>query len=197
MQSAAQIWVIVAAILVPLLSLVLHPRIFYPIADRILIKLGKPPVQKRMKWKSLIEVLLWNILGLLVQGLAVWLVVHQLLELPIEKWWLVAGAYCLAWCAGFLAFWAPGGLGVREAVFIAAMSFGISNVPSLAQAANLDERRLFLAFLAVLLRIWATVGELMLTGLAYALDRRRPKHTPTVAKDTTPDEPPAAVAHGS
>ena len=36
-------------------------------------------------------------------------------------WWVVAGAYCLAWCAGFLAFWAPGGIGVRELVFVTAM----------------------------------------------------------------------------
>jgi uncharacterized membrane protein YbhN (UPF0104 family) len=162
-------WVIVGAVLVPLLSLALHPKVFYPLADRVLARLKKPPIQKRMRWKSLIDLLLWNGLGLLVQGLAVYFVVSELLDLKLAKWWVVAGAYCLAWCAGFLAFWAPGGLGVREAVFIAAMGFALPRATH--GAIQTDEQRdLLLTFLSVLLRIWATAGELMLAGLAYAID---------------------------
>lgn len=169
-EGSARMWMIVAAILVPLLSLLLHPKVFYAIADRVLVSLRKPPIRKRMRWKSLIDLLLWNVLGLTVQGLAIYLVVAELLQLPIAKWWVVTGAYCLAWCAGFLAFWAPGGLGVREAVFIAAMSFAIPHAVRSGQLQDPDQRYLFLIFLSVLLRIWATVGELLLTGVAYALD---------------------------
>ena len=171
-EGSARVWMIVAAILVPLLSLALHPKIFYALADRILVALKKPPIQKRMRWKSLIDLLLWNVLGLTVQGLAIYLVVAELLQLPMAKWWVVTGAFCLAWCAGFLAFWAPGGLGVREAVFIAAMSFAIPHAVRSGQLQDPEQRLLFLIFLSVLLRIWATVGELLLTGLAYLLDWR-------------------------
>lgn len=187
-EGAARNWMIVAAILVPLLSLALHPKVFYAIADKILVALKKPPIQKRMRWKSLIDLLLWNVLGLTVQGLAIYLVVAELLQLPLTKWWVVTGAYCLAWCAGFLAFWAPGGLGVREAVFIAAMSFAIPHAVRSGQLQDPEQRLLFLIFLSVLLRIWATVGELILTATAYLLDWRgatRPRGTPVVITQTT------------
>ena len=38
--------------------------------------------------------------------------------------------------------------------------------------ASEGDKYLFLIFLAVLLRIWATVGELILAGLAYLFDLR-------------------------
>jgi uncharacterized membrane protein YbhN (UPF0104 family) len=183
LDGTTRLWVIVAAILVPLLSLALHPKVFYPLTDRILKKLGKPAIQKRMRWKSMIDLLFWNILGLVVQGLAIYLVVFRLLELPLAKWWVVTGAYCLAWCAGFLAFWAPGGLGVREAVFIAAMGFAIPLATTTGQVAD-DRQRLFLIFLSVLLRIWATVGELLLAGVAYAADWKDAWKRPTPSPQT-------------
>jgi len=204
-EGAAKGWMIVAAILVPLLSLALHPKVFYAIADRILVALKKPPVQKRMRWKSLIDLLLWNVIGLAVQGLAIYLVVAELLQLPIAKWWVVAGAYCLAWCAGFLAVWAPGGLGVREAVFIAAMSFAIPYAIRSGTLQDPQQRELFLIFLSVLLRIWATVGELLLTGLAYLMDwlgATRPRSgstmqsTPETATNESAPEP-SGVGHPS
>jgi uncharacterized membrane protein YbhN (UPF0104 family) len=93
------------------------------------------------------------------------------LHLQATKWWVVAGSYCLAWCAGFVAFWAPGGLGVREFVFVTAMMFAL---PDRVQVQFGDREVLFgfLAFIGILLRLWTIAGELILTGLAYALDYR-------------------------
>jgi uncharacterized membrane protein YbhN (UPF0104 family) len=194
LDVGTRVWVVIAATLVPLLSVMLHPTIFYGITDRVLKRLGKPLIENRMRWKSLIELLLWKILGLLVQGLAIYLVVSDVLKLAPSKWWIVAGAYCLAWCAGFLAFWAPGGLGVREAVFIAAMSFAMKRAIRHEQASfTYEERYAFLAFLSVLLRIWATIGELILCGLAHLLDRSRPQPAAEEPAALT-DSPPAAVA---
>lgn len=191
LDVGTRVWVYVAATLVPLLSVLLHPKFFYGITDHVLQKLGKPAIEKRMRWKSLIELLLWKILGLLVQGVAIYLVVSDVLPLAPSKWWIVAGAYCLAWCAGFLAFWAPGGLGVREAVFIAAMNFAMKRaIRHEQQHLTWEDRQTFLAFLSVLLRIWATLGELILCGLAHLLDRSR-KDLPTEQLPTPTDLPEA------
>jgi hypothetical protein len=114
--------------------------------------------------------LAWSLIGLTWQGLAIWLLMEEpLKDLPLAKWWVVAGAYCLAWCAGFLAFWAQGGLGVRELVFIGALSVAL---PPAVRARFDDPEQLtgVIMFLSVLLRLWATSGELMLAGIAYALD---------------------------
>jgi uncharacterized membrane protein YbhN (UPF0104 family) len=148
-----------------------HPRVFYPIVNRVLVRLKKPTLERQRSYQ-LFGMLFWTTFGLLWQGLAIYLVVFRLLDLPLTKWWVVTGAYCLSWCAGFLAFWAPGGLGVREAVFIAAMDFALPLAVRAERLGDLEQKRLFLIFLSVLLRLWATAGELILAGIAYAIDWR-------------------------
>ena len=136
----------------------------------ILHRLGKPVIEARMGFATLAGLLIGSIVGLIWQSLAIWLIVEEPLNgLPLAKWWVVAGAYCLAWCAGFLAFWAQGGLGVRELVFIGAMSVAL---PPAVRASFADRDQLIgvILFLSVLLRLWATAGELILTGIAYLFD---------------------------
>ena len=52
------------------------------------------------------------VMGILA-SLAIYLILQEPLDLKLQWWWVVAGAYCLAWIAGFLAFWAPGGRSLR------------------------------------------------------------------------------------
>jgi uncharacterized membrane protein YbhN (UPF0104 family) len=167
----ARIWMYVLASLVPLLALLLHPRIFYGLTNRIMIRLKKPPLTKQLSGAELTRLLIWNILGLLLQSVAVFLIVARPLELHWAKWYVVTGAYCLAWCAGFLAVLNPGGLGVREAVFIAAMQFAL---PAEVRKHFHNPKALtsFLALLGAILRLWTIAGELILTGVAHALDHQ-------------------------
>jgi hypothetical protein len=166
MDGAAQTALYAAAALLPVLLLLLHTRIFYGIINRVMRRLGKPAIVQRLRGHTLVMLLFWNILGLLWQSLAIYVVVHDALGLKLAWWWVVAGAYCLAWCAGFLAFWAPGGLGVRELIFVGAMTMILPD-----QLKNAELRPL-LAFLSVLLRLWATAGEILLAAVAYGLDYR-------------------------
>ena len=158
--------------LVPLLLVFLHPRVFYGIFDWVMLKLKKPAVEHRLRKRELFGLGIWAIVGLLWQSLAMWMVIHGPLQLQPTKWWVVAGAYCLAWSAGFLAFWAPGGLGVREVVFMMAMNVAL---PAAVRHQFADRAVLsaFLAFLAVLLRLWVTSGELLLAAIGYMLDYKR------------------------
>ena len=169
-SGATERWLYVAMALVPVLVFLLHPRVLYPLMNGILRKLRKPPVATQMGFRTLASLLVWSMVGLVWQGLAIWLLVEEPLNgLPIAKWWVVAGAYCLAWCAGFLAFWAQGGLGVRELVFIGALSVALP--PAIrARFTDQDQLTAVIMFLSVLLRLWATAGELILASIAYALD---------------------------
>ena len=171
MDGLAQAWMFAAMAIVPVLIFVLHPRVLYRLMNGILRRLGKPEIEPRLGFAALAGLLLWTVVGLLFQSLAIWLLVQEPLGgLQLAKWWVVAGAYCLAWCAGFLAFWAPGGLGVRELVFVAALRVALP--PAVRQRFDADPQQLVgvIMFLSVLLRLWATAGELILTGIAYALD---------------------------
>ena len=169
LAPTAQRWLIGAIALIPVLIFLLYPKIFYGITNVVMRKLGKPEVVNRLRFRELIGLLIWNVLGLAWQSLAIWLVVSQPLHLQFTKWWVVAGAYSLAWCAGFLAVWAPGGIGVRELVFVMAMEIALPQ--RVRNTFNDPAVQLgFLAFLSVLLRLWATTGELILAGIAYLAD---------------------------
>jgi glycosyltransferase 2 family protein len=182
-------WFLGLAALIPVLFVLVHPKVFYRLANRVMARVGKPPIVKQLRFRELCGLLVWMLLGLLWQSMAIWLVVAQPLGLQFTKWWVVAGAYSLAWCAGFLAFWAPGGLGVREVIFVTAMDLAL---PPAARHTFADPKVLlgFLAFLSVLLRLWATTGELILAGIASTIDYRgalrRPDAPGVVRKDVEP-----------
>lgn len=160
-----------AMALVPVLLLILHPRVFYGVVNKVMRRLGKPQMPEHFRKRELLVLGIWAMLGLLWQSLAIWVVVQQPLGLQFTKWWVVAGAYCLAWTAGFLAFWAPGGLGVREAVLVLALELAVP--PAVReQIADQKTRFALFALIGVLLRLWATAGELLLTAISYALDYR-------------------------
>ncbi len=168
-DETARPWLFGAMALVPVLILLLHPKVLYRLINFVMRRLGKPPISDRMGFRILAGLLLWTMIGLAWQSLAIWFLVHEPLDLPLRKWWVVAGAYSLAWCAGFLSVFSPGGLGVRELVFMAAMRIALP--PKVAeQIGDASTLAGLLAFLSVLLRLWATAGELLLAGVAYLLD---------------------------
>jgi hypothetical protein len=174
LSGAAHDWMLCAMALVPILLLVLHPKIFYGLMNNLLSRIGKPEIPRQMGFAILAGLLVWTAFGLIWQSLAIWVLTAVPLQLQFTKWWVVAGAYSLAWCAGFLAVWAPGGIGVRELVFVTVMSLVVP--PRVRQHFQDGSALLgFLAFLSVLLRLWATGGELILAGFAYGFDFRREK----------------------
>jgi glycosyltransferase 2 family protein len=188
MEGAARFWLLASMALVPVLAIVIHPAVFRPIVRRLMQAFKKPDLSHAPSTRWMYLLLAWSVLGLLFQGIAVWLSVGSPLGLVIDKWWVVAGAYCLAWIAGFLAIWAPGGLGVRELVFVLAVSVALPDSVRATFASD-GQQRAFLAFLAVLLRLWATAGELLVAGIAYGVDWRGAIGDPT-APGRVPNPPP-------
>jgi uncharacterized membrane protein YbhN (UPF0104 family) len=169
-SGAAERWLYVAMALVPVLVFLLHPHVLYRLMNGILRRLGKPLIVPRMGFGTLAGLLVWSMVGIVWQSLAIWLLVEEPLNgLPLAKWWVIAGTYCLAWCAGFLAFWAQGGLGVRELVFIGALSVALPPAVR-ARFSDYDQLIGIIMFLSVLLRLCATAGEIILTAVAYAFD---------------------------
>src|SRR5439155_23808303 len=110
-DTHARPWLITALLLIPALGLLLHPKIFYAAANGILRRVGKPEIVKRLRGRKLVALLFWMMLGLLWQSVAVYQIVDPVMHFRADWWWVIAGAYSLAWIAGFLAFWAPGGIG--------------------------------------------------------------------------------------
>lgn len=169
-QPPARTWFFVAMAMLPTLSLLLHPKIFYTVTNAILTRINKPPIVTRLRGRKLVQLLAIMSLGLLWQSLAVFLITQQPLQLKIDWWWVTAGAYCLAWCAGLLAFWAPGGVGVRELVFVGIMQVVLPQRVKEQFQSDPNSLLALLSVLSVLLRLWTICGELLLTAAAYLFD---------------------------
>ena len=56
----------------PVLVVVLHPRVFYGTVNRILARLNKTPLERTLSFKRLLGLLGWSLLGLAWQGLSIW-----------------------------------------------------------------------------------------------------------------------------
>jgi glycosyltransferase 2 family protein len=167
-DGKARPWMLLTICLAPTLALFLHPKIFYPIVNRF----ATEPITKRPSGRILIALLFGSLVALIWQSIAIWLLTHEALHLEWQHWWYVAGAYCLAWIAGFLSFLSPGGLGVREAVFYFALRAILPSHIKDQFGADRDTFNTYIEFLAVLLRLWTIVGELILWSTFNALDWR-------------------------
>jgi uncharacterized membrane protein YbhN (UPF0104 family) len=89
-------------------------------------------------------------------GISFWLVGRALVAAPLRDVAVYTGAFAAAWAVGVVAFYAPGGLGVREAVLVAILRGKIGAADALVLAAA---SRAVLAFVDVGL---AGVGALLL-----------------------------------
>jgi hypothetical protein len=172
-------WLLIAVLFIPFLLTLLHPRVFYTLLNRLMARFKKPPIAQALKKRQITGLVLWTILGLLWQSLAIWLLTSSVLQLPIGKWYVLAGSYCLAWTVGFsVGFLSPGGMGIRELVFIATMQFVLPPQFVAMHFGNPDLLRAFLGFLGVLLRLWAITGELTMAAATYLADYRGATNAP-------------------
>lgn len=90
----------------------------------------------------------------LALGVSFWLCAHALVTVRANDLPVYTGAFAVAWVAGLLAFYAPGGLGVRETVLVALLSSRIGAANALVVAAA---SRLILIVIDVVLAGLATV----------------------------------------
>lgn len=169
LTGPAQKWLLASMGMLPVLALILHPKVFYGVVNRLLASLNKRPIEQRLSGWALLRMLGRMVLALLWQSAAVYILVAPVLGLTNwHWWWQAAGAYCLAWIAGFLAVWAPGGIGVREIVLMAGLQLILKDDVK----AQLHDPQVLYAFLAILLRLWTVAGELILTAGSYIADFR-------------------------
>lgn len=181
------------AALLPLLTLFLVPKVFYGIINIFMRRLKKEPFGKstRLRGKKLFKYFFVYLVGLLLQSAALYVLLGDALAIKPDHWWKLAGPYCLAWCAGFLlGWWAPGGIGVRELVFVGMLKLTLdaTNRASLPESEALLG---YLVFCSVLMRLWTITGELIVASLAYAADWRGAMNHPDAPGRSPPGPSPA------
>ena len=57
MHQTAQAWLISVAVLGAILLALLHPKVFYPITNSILRRIGKDPIERRLRFRLMMALL--------------------------------------------------------------------------------------------------------------------------------------------
>jgi len=95
---------------------------------------------------------------LAVYGFGFWLTAKALFDVPATDVPRYVGAFVAAWLAGLVAIYAPGGIGVREAVLVAALRGKLGSPDALVVAAAS--------------RVLLTFVDVAAAGAGFALTRR-------------------------
>ncbi len=170
-SDEARHYLLVALALLPLLVVVLVPQVFHPVFNFLLRKLGRPELDRRLSARRMIGLLALACTSQVWLGLAAWIATRSLLQIPADHAYILVGSYCLAWATGVCAgFMAPAGIGFREYI----LSITLLKVipPSITQGMDAPTRVAFFAIIALTLRLWATIGELLFAGFGMLWDLR-------------------------
>jgi uncharacterized membrane protein YbhN (UPF0104 family) len=117
-------------------------------AALLLIALERPARARRPAAFAIVRATLLYLPAWLTLGGSFWLCARGLLDVPVGDLPLYGGAFVVAWLGGLVAVYAPGGLGVREAVLVALLSSRTGAADALVVAVA---SRLILTFVDVLL----------------------------------------------
>jgi glycosyltransferase 2 family protein len=145
-------------VLLPLGMLALHPRVVatvLQVARRVSKRELNLPVPS---WGTSAGLLLWHVPAWIAVGSATWLVAVAL-DTTTPDFRNILFATVLSWVVGFLVVPAPGGIGVREAVFVAAAT----SLSGLGVAAAV----------AVVARVIFILVDLIGAGVSTAVSRTR------------------------
>jgi hypothetical protein len=147
------------AALAPVCLALLHPAIFGRLANRLLAKTGRYPLEATLSYRRVLALVPYYLMGWTLLGLGFAALAASVTPVRPGDIALLVGGYAFAWEVGFLSLVAPSGIGVKEGVLtaISALAFPVPVAVALA----------------ALSRLWQTLAELTAASLAWLFARHR------------------------
>jgi hypothetical protein len=181
-----QPWRWLVLLLIPLAIAILHPRVFGPLANRILGAFGREPLPEVISLRGVIALIAYYLSVWGVVALGMYCVARSVTTIPftVGEVLTVGSAQAVGYVAALLTLVAPAGLGVRDAAFAWAVKGAVGNSFALG------------SLIAIAVRGVLTVVELLFVGLVTALGRREGWSIPTGVIHASPEEQAAEVAEG-
>jgi glycosyltransferase 2 family protein len=106
---------------VPVGIVMLSPPVLNRLLGLVLRVSRQPALEKGISYRGLGRTMGWALAAWATNGLMIYVLMRQLAGDRQGTLLVSVGAYSLSWTVGFLAIFAPAGLGVREAVMIAVL----------------------------------------------------------------------------
>ena len=164
-------------LLIPAAIAILHPRVFGPLADRLMRAFGREPLPAVISLRGVIGLLAFYALNWAVVALGVYCVARSVSSIPLSDIPVVGSAQAVGYVAALVTLVAPAGLGIRDAAF--AWSVKVA-VPGRSFAIG--------SLIAIAVRGVLTVVELVYVGVVTALGRREGWSIPTGVIHPSPEE---------
>jgi glycosyltransferase 2 family protein len=129
--STPYLWVLLA---VPVLLVVLHPRVLNSALGRLLRLARQPALAEPLTGRTVAGALTWAFVSWICYGLQIWLLAIRLGAPDGKAALLAVGGFALAWSVGFLVVLAPAGAGVREVLLVATLGpvLGVADATAIA-----------------------------------------------------------------
>jgi hypothetical protein len=138
----------------------LHPRLFGPLCNFALRKLGQEPFESFPR----VHDFLWPVMVMLAQfvlsGFGLWLMATAITDVPVSRLPLFVSASTLVGVLGLVSFFAPAGIGVQEGLLLVVLGPLIGGSEA--------------AILAVAMRFTKTVADVIITAAGFTLVRFAP-----------------------
>jgi hypothetical protein len=108
--------------LVVVFAAALSPPVLTRLVDVVMRIMRRPPLERPISWNGMLAATAWSLVSWLAYGVGVWVLTLAAGAPAGESFLLCLGGTALAMTAGFLVFLAPSGIGIREAVLVAALA---------------------------------------------------------------------------
>jgi glycosyltransferase involved in cell wall biosynthesis/phosphatidylglycerophosphate synthase/uncharacterized membrane protein YbhN (UPF0104 family) len=156
--------ILVPIIGIPLVILAIHPRSIGWVVSRASRLLGRDWQPVKLSYSTLGVVALLEIVGWVIRGIGVYLIAVATVPTPSSALAAVAGVTAISWVLGVVTPFAPGGLGIREAVGASLLApyLGLSNA----------------VVVMLVARVLGIAVELTTTWAVVAWDVARQRHRP-------------------
>ena len=148
-------------LLVPAAIVVLHPRVFGPLANRVLKAFGREPLPAVISLPGILALLVFFAAIWAVISVGVYCVARSVSSVPLDEIFTVGSAQAVGYVAALATLVAPAGLGVRDAAFAWAVKVA---VPGNSFAIG--------SLIAIAVRGVQTLVELLYVAAVTALGKR-------------------------
>jgi hypothetical protein len=180
-----QPWRWAVLLLIPAAIVVLHPRVFGPLADKALGAFGREPLPGVISLRGVLALLVFYSLNWVVVAFGIYCVARSVTYIPFDDILLVGSAQAIGYFAALVTLVAPAGLGVRDAAFAWAVKAAL---PTKSFALG--------SLIAIAVRGVMTVGELLYVGAVTLLGRREGWNIQTGILHPSPEEEEAGAEAG-
>jgi uncharacterized membrane protein YbhN (UPF0104 family) len=170
-------------LVVPAAIALLHPRVFGPLADRVLRAFGREPLPAVVPLRGVIVLLVFYAFNWAVVAVGVYCVARSVSAIPLSDIPVVGSAQAVGYVAALVTLIAPAGLGIRDAAFAWAVKVA---VPGKSFAVG--------SLIAIAVRGVLTLVELIYVAIVTALGRREGWSIPTGVLHPSPEEERAEAA---